>query len=196
MRSNFATKAPRRSSGRQKTNNAFGTEIDQAEEGAPRSSFALFRRRDPGLSAIPSLREERLSYRIRKLLAPMHPGRMAEWLNAPVLKTGEANNFRGFESHSFRQATLCRRQFQVIDAQAHTSGISSNSKKPFLYLQEGLFCIPGAVEAEVNEVRNPRRQPHEKSRQSLCDNRLSFDQQATEGSPSADLGDPGLVPPL
>lgn len=144
MRSNFATKAPRRSSGRQKTNNAFGTEIDQAEEGAPRSSFALFRRRDPGLSAIPSLREERLSYRIRKLLAPMHPGRMAEWLNAPVLKTGEANNFRGFESHSFRQATLCRRQFQVIDAQAHTSGHKQQFKEALSIFAGGAFLYSGS----------------------------------------------------
>lgn len=30
------------------------------------------------------------------------PGRVAEWLNAAVLKTADASSVRGFESHPFR----------------------------------------------------------------------------------------------
>ena len=37
------------------------------------------------------------------------PGRVAEWLNAAVLKTADASSVRGFESHPFRQNTVpCR----------------------------------------------------------------------------------------
>ena len=145
MRSSFATKAPRRIWGRQRINDWVSQLLRNQETGASRSCFALRRRRVPRLAAIPSLREQRLSYKIRKLLAPMHPGRMAEWLNAPVLKTGEANNFRGFESHSFRQAPLCRRQFAAMIHRVIRRVISSNSKKPFLRLQKGLFLFRARV---------------------------------------------------
>ncbi len=82
----------------------------------------------------------------------MHPGRMAEWLNAPVLKTGEANNFRGFESHSFRQAPLCRRQFAAKIYGVICLVISRNSKKLFLCVQKELFFISGACEEMAFEI--------------------------------------------
>ena len=34
-------------------------------------------------------------------------GEMSEWLKEPVLKTGGANNARGFESHSLRHCSFC-----------------------------------------------------------------------------------------
>ena len=41
---------------------------------------------------------------------------MAEWFKAPVLKTGEANNLREFESHLFRHTGKNVIIFPIVNA--------------------------------------------------------------------------------
>ena len=51
---------------------------------------------------------DKAGVKVYNLIHPVY-GEMAEWLKAPVLKTGDVERHRGFESLSLREFYICHR---------------------------------------------------------------------------------------
>ena len=65
------------------------------------------------------------------VIYPNITGGVAEWFKAAVLKTAEANNLRGFESHPLRHFAWLAQLADALDLGSSSCGFDSHTMHKF-----------------------------------------------------------------